>query len=177
MSTARRAAKALALGHAAVTATGMLNTALTTPPPRPTSAAPSAQTARLLPVVKKIYSGGGIDAAMLAEDASWTDMTAACHGRTAFMETAHALAVKCMPEHVEEPIPMPATGSESAFFLSLRYFGSLEVKSVLVVGVDKDGRITTLEDRLNGAPLLEFSAFRFVRRVNGVFRELAQKCI
>lgn len=45
----------------------------------------------------------------------------------------------------------------------------LAVKSTLVVHTSAiDGRITSLEERWNGAPLLQFSAFKFVRRVNGV---------
>ena len=58
-------------------------------------------------------------------------------------------------------------------YLHQRYFASriwprgLEVRSTLLVRTD-GGRIASLEERWNGAPLLDYSAFRWVRRANGL---------
>ena len=42
------------------------------------------------------------------------------------------------------------------------------VKSTCVVRTASDGRIASIEERWNGAPLLDYSAFRWVRRANGL---------
>ena len=53
--------------------------------------------------------------------------------------------------------------------LHQRYFGFLEVHSMLVVRVAADGRICAFEERWNGAPLLgPQPLLQWVRRVNGL---------
>ena len=175
---------ALVVGHATFTAIGIANATLAKPPTRlPASADDAAckqcsREAQLVKVVKKMYGGGGIDAAAISDDVTFTDPAAACRGRYETTEAFRALAAVCRPEHIEEPCPVKDSTTKGAvqFDLHQRYFrgsmllpSGLAVKSTLVVHTSAiDGRITSLEERWNGAPLLQFSAFKFVRRVNGV---------
>ena len=86
-------------------------------------------------------------------------------------------ACTCRPEHVEPPLAIReqprGSGFEHEYYLHQRYFRSqwwrgLEVRSSLLVQTGADGRIHAIEERWNGAPLLDFSPFRFSRRANGI---------
>lgn len=171
------AAGALCVGHAVFSGVGMLNAVLAKPPARPkVTPQPTSTSARLTPIVKQIYSGGGVDESVLRTDATFIDPAASCYGRSEVVEAFRALGASCKPEHVEEPLAVPESESVVLFHLHQRYFhgsvllpNGLTVKSLLVVRADAvDGRIVSMEERWNHAPLLQFSAFRFVRRVNGI---------
>lgn len=160
---------ALVAGHAFFTGVGLANATLARAPPRPAATPTSAKARQLASTVKQMYSGGGITAAALADNVSFIDPAASCHGRSEVMEAFRALGAACRPESIEEPMCTKDDGSEVHFHLHQRYFGWLTVRSVLVVQSNtSDGRINHIEERWNGAPLLTFSAFRFVRRVNGI---------
>ena len=66
-------------------------------------------------------------------------------------------------------------GGTVEFYLHQRYAAGsallpsgFVVKSTCVVRTASDGRIASIEERWNGAPLLDYSAFRWVRRANGL---------
>jgi hypothetical protein len=177
---------ALTMGHVVFAGAGIINAAATPPrSPPPLASAPLASTA-VAKVVTAMYSGAGIDGAALSDDAIFTDPAASCVGRAEVVEAFRALGASCSPEHVAPPLAVsqrtvstasgPAAGAEqleSEFFLHQRYFkgayySGLVVRSTLVVRTDNAGRICAVEERWNGAPPLQFSAFRFARRVNGM---------
>ena len=90
-------------------------------------------------------------------------------------------ACTCRPEHVEPPLAIReqprGSGFEHEYYLHQRYFRSqwwrgLEVRSSLLVQTGADGRIHAIEERWNGAPLLWWAPFRWVRRANGVLSSL-----
>ena len=69
------------------------------------------------------------------------------------------------------------SGFEHEYYLHQRYFRSqwwrgLEGRSSLLVQTGADGRIHAIEERWNGAPLLWWAPFRWVRRANGVLSSL-----
>ena len=190
---------AVALGHAVFTGLGLANSIAAKPPPRPEKSLAKAVTPRLAKMhtvidasaaveahvvaatsmtsavataVRNMYAGYGVDASLLAPDATVTDPAASCRGRSEIAEAFRALAAVLKPEIVEEPLPMTSAEGEPAFYLHQKYkLGSMlefELRSILIVRTDDTGRIAAMEERWNGAPLLGFAAFRFSRRVNGV---------
>ena len=168
---------ALTMGHVVFAGAGIINAAATPPrSPPPLASAPLASTA-VAKVVTAMYSGAGIDGAALSDDAIFTDPAASCVGRAEVVEAFRALGASCSPEHVAPPLAVSqrtvSEQLESEFFLHQRYFkgayySGLVVRSTLVVRTDNAGRICAVEERWNGAPPLQFSAFRFARRVNGM---------
>ena len=118
-----------------------------------------------------------MDAAHAHENITFTDPAAQCVGRAEVSEAFRALKV-VNPQHVEPPIPVDggkrADGAVE-IFLHQRYLGGstllpngFVVKGTCIVRTAADGRIASIEERWNGAPLLDWSAFRRVRRINGV---------
>jgi hypothetical protein len=167
------AAGAIFCGHIACSAASMGNSVLSKPPARPEAAVTVAEP-EVTDVVSKIYSGGGLDPAACTADVTFTDPAARCAGRGEVCEAFRALRA-CRPEHVEEPVAVGRMPDGSVHVhLHQRYsiITSFTVKSVLVVRTDASGRLSELEERWNGAPLLDFAAFRWVRRVNGVISSL-----
>ena len=125
-----------------------------------------------------MYGGGGVDAAFVTDDVTFDDPAASYRGKAEVSEAFRALHV-ARPEHVEEPLVISESEvyGEHEFYLHSRYLRgtmlpSFEVRSILVVRTGADGRICAFEERWNGAPLLQLSAFRWVRRVNGVVSSL-----
>ena len=189
-TTGLRAAEAIgaiALGHVFFSGVGIGASALAKPPAPPNAAtqqqqkpcASCSRSAQLAKIVKKAYSGGGIDAAILSVDATFTDPAARCAGRSEIIEAFRALGAVCKPVLVEEPAAMPAAAADGpnsvAFYLHSNYFGGsfllpkgLTVRSVLVVRTKADGTVCALEERWNGRELISFAPFRFSRRVNGI---------
>ena len=73
------------------------------------------------------------------------------------------------------PVATAEDGGTVEFYLHQRYAAGsallpsgFVVKSTCVVRTASDGRIASIEERWNGAPLLDYSAFRWVRRANGL---------
>lgn len=179
---------ALACGHIACSLIGMGSAVAATsaPPPPPSNdsqrkeaCATCSREAQLTKVVSKMYRGGGLDAAACTETVTFTDPAARCEGRSEVVEAFRALRV-AKPEHVDEPRAVSKADGSIEVHLNQRYCGGsmllpdgFTVRSVLVVQTSAaDGRICSLEERWNGAPLLSFAAFRFSRRVNGVVSSL-----
>ena len=175
---AAEAVGAIAVGHAVFSGVGMANAVATRAPARP--AAPAPASAHLTDAVNKMFSGGGVDASAITDDVSFTDPAASCRGRQEVTEAFRALRA-ARPEPVHPPLAMGSTDSHTTeFYLHQRYLrgftmlpNGFEMRSVLVVRTSPaDGRICALEERWNGAPLIWFSPFRFVRRVNGIISSL-----
>ena len=175
---AAEAVGAIAVGHAVFPGAGMANAVAARAPARPATPAPAA--AHVVDAVNKMYSGGGVDAAAFTDDVSFTDPAASCQGRLEVTEAFRALKA-ARPEPVQPPLAMASTDAHTTeFYLYQRYLrgftllpNGFEIKSVLVVRTSPaDGRICALEERWNGAPLLWYSPFRFVRRVNGIISSL-----
>ena len=127
-----------------------------------------SRAAQLTKVVAKLYSGGGLDAAIAHENITFTDPAAKCAGRAEVTEAFRA-------QHVVAPVATAEDGGTVEFYLHQRYAAGsallpsgFVVKSTCVVRTASDGRIASIEERWNGAPLLDYSAFRWVRRANGL---------
>ena len=117
-----------------------------------------------------MYRGGGLDPNSCTADVTFTDNAARCVGRSEVCEAFRALRVM-KPEHVEEPLCVAKPDGTSEVYLHQRYklmSSGFTIRSTLVVQTTADGRICNLEERWNGSPLLQFPAFRWVRRVNGI---------
>lgn len=171
---------ALVTGHIVVSGIGIVNAAVTAHQPPPTSlpTEPNTNAAAVQRVVAKMYSGGGLDAPLCSPSVSFTDPAACCTGRAEVTEAFRALRV-CDPEHLTSPTVLATHKEETHLALHQRYFAGsyllprgLVVRSTLVVCTNGDGLITSLEEQWNGGPLLQWSAFRFSRRVNGILSSL-----
>ena len=167
------AAGALACGHVACTLIGIGNASITKPPPLPVTTSNSEEAAQITKVVSKMYSGGGLDPTMCTDHVTFTDPAARCTGRAECVEAFRALRA-FEPQHVEEPSAVAMPDGSLHLYLHQRYsiLTSFTIRSVLVVRTDDTGRVSELEERWNGAPLIGFPAFRWVRRVNGVVSSL-----
>ena len=177
---------ALVAGYAFFNGAGLVNALVTKPPLPPPSGKKEAVKADVFEAVKAMYSGEGCNPAMLTDDVTFTDPVARCEGRCEVSEGFRALAAAAQPEQIDEPLAVSRDGEEGiVFHLHQRYFrgnklltllmpDGFVLRSVLVVQTREadGGRICAIEERWNGAPLLSFSAFRFVRRVNGVVSSL-----
>ena len=97
----------------------------------------------------------------------------------AWLESFHVRHVDgCLLRCGMKPSANPATAEDGGtveFYLHQRYAAGsallpsgFVVKSTCVVRTASDGRIASIEERWNGAPLLDYSAFRWVRRANGL---------
>jgi hypothetical protein len=175
------AAGALACGHVACSVVGMSSAFWNAPAAsnRPAAAACSSQAsvheAQILQVVSTMYRGGGLDPNVCTADVSFTDQAARCVGKAEVCEAFRALRVM-KPEHVEEPLSVAKADGSTEVYLHQRYslmsMSAFTIRSVLVVHTAADGRLCSLEERWRGSPLLQFPAFRWVRRVNGLFSSL-----
>ena len=79
------------------------------------------------------------------------------------------------PQHVVAPVATAEDGGTVEFYLHQRYAAGTRCcppassKSTCVVRTASDAaNIASIEERWNGAPLLDYSAFRWVRRANGL---------
>ena len=172
---------AICVGHITVSLIGMGNSIVAKPPPPPpaiesdgAACASFSRAAQLTKVVAKLYSGGGLDAACAHEHITFTDPAAKCAGRAEVTEAFRALRA-VNPQHVVAPVATAEDGGTVEFYLHQRYAAGsallpagFVVKSTCVVRTASDGRIASIEERWNGAPLLDYSAFRWVRRANGL---------
>ena len=175
---------ALATGHICFSGFGMVASAVARRPERPSADGQASASPELTKVVSSMYGGRGLDPSVCAHDVTFTDPAACCAGTSEVVEAFRALAAACRPEHVEPPLSIRAerhAGLDcTEFFLHQRYFRNtmllprgLEVRSVLVVHTDVDtGRVRAFEERWNGAPLLQWVPFRWVRRINGMLSSL-----
>ena len=122
-----------------------------------------------------MYRGGGLDPNVCTADVTFTDQAARCVGKAEVCEAFRALRVM-KPEHVEEPLSVAKADGSTEVYLHQRYslmsMSAFTIRSVLVVHTAADGRLCSLEERWRGSPLLQFPAFRWVRRVNGLFSSL-----
>jgi hypothetical protein len=169
----REAVASFTVAHVAFTALGGGASAVATAAPPPPVTSMDASTLRDVALVQKMYSGHGLDPRECAPDVTFSDPIVCCEGRHSAVEAFRALRY-CRPQQVTPPSAAPsADGADTVIHLHQRYFGSawfkgLEVRSTLVLRRCPDGQIGSLEERWNGAPLLQFAAFRWVRRINGV---------
>ena len=117
--------------------------------------------------------GAAFLCAACTNDVTFTDPAAQCSGIGEVSEAFRALAIT-KPQHVEQPVAVGMPDGSVHVHLHQRYsiLASFNVRSVLVVRQAADGCICELEERWNGAPLLSFPAFRWVRRVNGMLSSL-----
>lgn len=122
-----------------------------------------------------MYSGGGINSDLVTDDVTFTDPAARCAGKQEVAEAFRALRY-CNPQTLTTPHASVAQDGSLHFSLHQRYFAGrlpgLEVRSTLVVRTAPDGRVCELEERWNGAPLLWWPPFQWVRRVNGMLSSL-----
>jgi hypothetical protein len=182
---------AVAVGHIIVSEIAVLKAVMARPEPRPRpSVVGCKRTAALTEVVSAMYSGGDLETKVqtyLADDVTFTDPAAACRGRPEVVEAFRALGAFCSPEHIEGPLPLSSFESSPSavtFDLHQRYFrGSvfvpqgLEIRSTLQVQCSDDGRIRSIEERWNDAALLQFAAFRWARRANGIVSYAVTSCL
>ena len=144
---------------------------ITAPPPRPPPAADANSTAAVVKVISTMYRGGGLEPAACTERCSFDDPAASVRGRAEVIEAFRALRIT-RPVHVEEPVGVSKADGSVEIHLRNRYFGLLDVSSCVDVRTAADGRICEITERWNGAPLLEWPAFRFSRRLNGMISAL-----
>ena len=165
------AAGALVCGHTAVSLFGIGNAIVARPPPRPKES--TTQADAINKVVSAMYQGSGLDMTACSETVTFTDPAARCSGKAEVAEAFRALKA-CTPQHVDQPAAVAMPDGSVHLHLHQRYsiIRSFTIKSVLVVRMDSDGRVCELEERWNGAKLLDFAAFRFSRRVNGILSAL-----
>ena len=131
----------------------------------------SADEEHILQVVKRIYSGGGLDEDACTAGVVFEDPVAKCIGLAETSEAFRALRA-CKPEHVSEPLIALSEPHKMLVRLHQRYFGWLVVRSVL--HVQREGAlISKIEERWKGVPLVSFPELpldfpSFCRRLNGL---------
>ena len=162
--------------HAALSAASILSGALATNPtnsqnvPKDEIVCESCTKERFVKsVIGKMYRGGGVDNAGFADDLVFDDAMVSCVGRPEVQEAFRALRA-AGPELVVEPkiVPDPSGKSGVAMLLHRRYFGSVELHTMVIVQTGADGRVNYLEERWNQAPLLDVAPVRWSRRLNGI---------
>ena len=122
--------------------------------------------ARVLACVQKQYAGEGLDRGTCRADVVFEDPAARCSGVDEVAEAFRALRA-CSPESLRPPRAQARAGAVTVL-LDQRYFGFLRVESELVVSLDSQGKISRLEERWNGAPLLGLPPVTWARRLNGM---------
>lgn len=174
------AAGALVCGHVACSVVGISSAFWNTPmaskgPDTDRSSLPSPREAQILQVVSTMYCGGGLDPNACTADVTFTDQAACCVGKAEVCEAFRALRVM-KPEHVEEPTSVSKPDGSTEVYLHQRYslvsLSAFTIRSTLVVRTSTDGLLCSLEERWCGSPLLQFPAFRWARRGNGVLSSL-----
>ena len=128
-----------------------------------------SRAAQLAKTAAQMYRGGGIDAAVLSPGVVFEDPAVRCVGSTEVREAFRALR-SCRPEALVAPrMVLEGDGSATAVFaLHQRYLGFLEVRSTLHLHTAPDGRISRIEERWNGVPLVSAPPFVWSRRLNGM---------
>ena len=124
--------------------------------PAPVLARPGSRESRVLQVAARIYCGRGLDPNACSEHVTFEDPVARCCGRAEVAEAFRALHA-CRPEHVCKPWIASVDDESVTVRLHQRYFGWLEVRSVLHVSCEASGGgglITGFEERWNGAQLV-----------------------
>ena len=129
-------------------------------PPMPVPPGIIVQATR---VARRIYTGGGIDPAVVSPGVVFEDPVACCVGTWEVCEGFRALG-SCAPESIwpAEIVHARADSGGSGdggsntvvFHLRQRYFGWLNVESALLVSTNSSGMITRIEERWNGSELL-----------------------
>lgn len=159
----------LSVGSMAVGAGGSTSPADEVCPGGGQHCATCSRAAQLAKTAAKMYRGGGIDAAVLSPGVVFEDPAARCVGSTEVREAFRALR-SCRPEALAAPrMVLEGDGSATAVFaLHQRYFGFLEVRSTLHLHTAPDGRISRIEERWNGVPLVSAPPFVWSRRLNGM---------
>eukprot|EP00929_Paragymnodinium_shiwhaense_P009230 TRINITY_DN113319_c0_g1_i1.p1 TRINITY_DN113319_c0_g1~~TRINITY_DN113319_c0_g1_i1.p1 ORF type:complete len:222 (+),score=38.09 TRINITY_DN113319_c0_g1_i1:53-667(+) len=171
---------AFASAHVAFSGVSILNAALASSnAPAPGGRADLEEDAaklRLMRTFQNMYTGKGLGARECTEDITYTDPVARCVGRKEVVEVFRSLRA-LRPESMSPPLIVieAEDGSCATVYLWQRYaHGSLlkpsgfELKSTVRVELAADGRIRYLEERWNDAALLQWSPFRWVRRLNGL---------
>jgi hypothetical protein len=136
-------------------------------------------------LVCDMYSGKGAGACSpdhieLAEGVTFEDSAAICSGRKEVLEAFRALTV-LNPESLERPVCIDVEPKGESitltYALNQRYFGSLDVASLLEVNVhlspipnnpESKFVLTRMEEQWNGVKPVGSLLFWIVRRINGI---------
>jgi hypothetical protein len=142
-------------------------------------------SALVLETVTQMYSGHGcgvsnIYAKRFAKHVVFEDPAAKCVGVHEIGEAFRAMQLLCSPQCVKPPriIANAATldregwGNMVVLELHQSYFTNrllrVNVKSYVIVEVDEKGLIKRIEERWNGASLMNTKPFAISRRLNGL---------
>jgi len=168
--------KLVAVTHFAVSTLGIVRSAYATPPNPPYQCSISQSNEKIRILVSRLYSGklDFTSETTLTEKITFEDPIALCVGRKEVHECFRALHDLTSPCHVIEPTLMGEYNDNSStqilnFYLHQRYFGCLEVVSVVDVEVGvSDGKVKRIEERWNNIALFKGTPAIVGRRFNGI---------
>ena len=136
-------------------------------------ASASDKSQRAANLVSKMYQGRGLDLEACTRDITFTDPAVCCSGVLEVAEAFRALRF-CRPQQIESSTSGTVDGVVKVH-LHQRYFegswlkpSGIDVRSLLIVRIADDGRVWSIEEQWNHAPLFEWSPFRWTRRINGL---------
>jgi hypothetical protein len=118
-------------------------------------------------MVTQMYTGFGVDHRFLTDDIVFEDPVAKCSGLVEVSECFRSLkAINPIP--LSQPQAYKGKNGTTVITLHQKYFNFVRVESSLVLTMAEDGKICSIVERWNHAPLADLLAVRFARRVNGV---------